>query len=92
MVRASWRAADQPYGGGEPCAVRDATRRRARGVAAPDPGGRRCFRRAALSAEEIRKSLELIIRYCAQQGLIPRAFTVDELFEGETQKLWSEAR
>ncbi len=44
------------------------------------------------SADEIRKSLELIIRYCAQQGLIPRAFAVDELFDGETQKLWSEAR
>jgi 4,5-dihydroxyphthalate decarboxylase len=44
------------------------------------------------SAGEIRKSLELIIGYCAQQGLIPRALTVDELFEGETQKLWREAR
>jgi 4,5-dihydroxyphthalate decarboxylase len=50
------------------------------------PGARR------FSAEEIRKSLELIIRYCAQQGLIPRAIPVDELFEGETQKLWREAR
>ena len=44
------------------------------------------------SAEEMRRSLELIIRYCAQQELIPRAVAVDELFEGETQKLWRAAR
>jgi len=43
------------------------------------------------SAAEIRSSLELIIHYCAQQGLIPHAVAVDELFEGETQKLWSAA-
>src|SRR4051812_796800 len=44
------------------------------------------------SPEEMRRSLELMIRYCAQQGLIPRAVVVDELFEGETLKLWNEAR
>ena len=34
--------ADQPHGGGEPRAVRHASRRRARGVAAADAGRRRC--------------------------------------------------
>jgi 4,5-dihydroxyphthalate decarboxylase len=33
------------------------------------------------SAEEMRRSLELIIQYSAQQGLIPRAYAVDELFD-----------
>src|SRR5258707_3714528 len=40
---------------------------------APPPAGPR------FDAEDMRRSLELIIRYTAQQGLIPRAFTVDEL-------------
>jgi 4,5-dihydroxyphthalate decarboxylase len=40
------------------------------------------------SADEMRRSLELIIDYCAQQGLIPRAFTVDELFDDVTRALW----
>ena len=44
------------------------------------------------SAAEIRTSLDLIIRYCAQQGLIPRAFAADELFEGEAQTLWREMK
>jgi 4,5-dihydroxyphthalate decarboxylase len=39
------------------------------------------------SAVEMRRSLELIIRYCAQQRLIPRAFTVDELFDDVTREL-----
>src|SRR4051794_21153138 len=38
-------------------------------------------------AEEMRRSLELIIHYCAQQKLIPRAFTVDELFDDVTRGL-----
>ena len=33
------------------------------------------------TSDEMRRSLELIIRYTAQQGLIPRAFSVDELFD-----------
>ncbi len=40
------------------------------------------------TAEEMRRSLELIIGYTAQQGLIPRAFTVDELFDDVTRALW----
>lgn len=40
------------------------------------------------SAEQMRRSLETIIRYCTQQGLIPRAFAVDELFDDVTRTLW----
>jgi 4,5-dihydroxyphthalate decarboxylase len=39
------------------------------------------------SAEEMRRSLEMIIRYAAQQGLVPRAFAVDELFDDLTRTL-----
>jgi 4,5-dihydroxyphthalate decarboxylase len=39
------------------------------------------------NAEEMRRSLELIIHYCAQQKLIPRAFAVDELFDDVTRAL-----
>ena len=37
--------------------------------------------------EAVRKSLETIIRYSEQQGLIPRRFTVDELFNDVTRSL-----
>jgi 4,5-dihydroxyphthalate decarboxylase len=40
------------------------------------------------SANEIRRSLEMITRYTAQQGLIPRAFSVDELFDDVTRALY----
>jgi 4,5-dihydroxyphthalate decarboxylase len=39
------------------------------------------------SGDEIRRSLELITHYIAQQGLIPRAFTFDELFDDVTRAL-----
>jgi 4,5-dihydroxyphthalate decarboxylase len=39
------------------------------------------------SPGEMRRSLELIIGYITQQGLIPRAFTVDELFDDVTRAL-----
>ncbi len=39
------------------------------------------------SREEMRRSLELIISYTAQQGLIPHPFTFDELFDDVTQAL-----
>jgi 4,5-dihydroxyphthalate decarboxylase len=39
------------------------------------------------SGNEIRRSLELITHYVAQQGLIPRAFAVDELFDDVTRAL-----
>jgi 4,5-dihydroxyphthalate decarboxylase len=38
-------------------------------------------------AKEMRRSLELITSYVAQQGLIPRAFTFDELFDDVTRIL-----
>src|ERR1700694_1612745 len=37
--------------------------------------------------DEMRRSLELIIKYAAQQELIPRAFAVDELFDDLTRTL-----
>ena len=40
------------------------------------------------STEEMRRSLEMIIRYSAQQGLIPRAYEVGELFDDLTRSLW----
>jgi 4,5-dihydroxyphthalate decarboxylase len=40
-----------------------------------------------LSDEEMRRSLEMIIRYAAEQRLIPRAFAVDELFDDLTRTL-----
>jgi 4,5-dihydroxyphthalate decarboxylase len=39
------------------------------------------------SPEEMRSSLELIIRYSAQQQLIPRDYAVDELFDDLTRTL-----
>jgi len=39
------------------------------------------------STDEMRRSLEMIIQYSAQQGLIPRAFEVDELFDDVTRTL-----
>jgi 4,5-dihydroxyphthalate decarboxylase len=37
--------------------------------------------------DEMRRSLEMIIGYTAQQGLIPRAYAVDELFDDVTRAL-----
>lgn len=39
------------------------------------------------TSEEMRRSLELISHYVAQQGLIPRAFRADELFDDVTRPL-----
>jgi 4,5-dihydroxyphthalate decarboxylase len=39
------------------------------------------------NTQEMRRSLEMIIRYAAQQGLIPREFGVDELFDDLTRTL-----
>jgi 4,5-dihydroxyphthalate decarboxylase len=38
-------------------------------------------------AEEMRRSLEMMIGYTVQQGLIPRAYAVDELFDDLTRTL-----
>ena len=40
------------------------------------------------SANDIHRSLEMITFHTAQQGLIPRAFTVDELFDDVTRPLF----
>jgi 4,5-dihydroxyphthalate decarboxylase len=37
--------------------------------------------------DAMRNSLELIIQYAVQQRLIPRKFTVDELFSDVTRRL-----
>ena len=39
------------------------------------------------SAEQMRRSLQMIIRYTAQQGLISRELAVDELFDNLTGTL-----
>lgn len=39
------------------------------------------------SADDMRRSLQMIIRYTAQQGLLPREFSVDELFDDLTRTL-----
>jgi 4,5-dihydroxyphthalate decarboxylase len=39
------------------------------------------------NADEMRRSLELIVSYTAQQGLIPRTYAVDELFDDLTRAL-----
>jgi 4,5-dihydroxyphthalate decarboxylase len=38
-------------------------------------------------ADEMRRSLQMIVGYTAQQGLIPRAYAVDELFDDPTRTL-----
>jgi 4,5-dihydroxyphthalate decarboxylase len=65
----------------QPDAVREVFRL-LQGSAALAPAGSPQF-----SADEMRRSLEMIIRYTAQQGLIPRAFAVDELFDDLTRTL-----
>jgi 4,5-dihydroxyphthalate decarboxylase len=40
-----------------------------------------------LAPDDMRRSLELITHYSAQQKLIPRDFTVDELFDDLTRSL-----
>jgi 4,5-dihydroxyphthalate decarboxylase len=41
----------------------------------------------AFSDDELTHSIELISGYAAQQGLIPRAYAVDELYDDVTRKL-----
>jgi 4,5-dihydroxyphthalate decarboxylase len=40
-----------------------------------------------MPADDMGRSLKMIIDYTEQQGLIPRAFTVDELFDDVTRAL-----
>ena len=39
------------------------------------------------SRDEMNRSLEMISQYAAQQGLIPRAYAADELFDDLTRTL-----
>ena len=55
--------------------------------AAPPPAGN--FDPTPFGLEPNRASLELIIEYAAQQKLIPRRFTVEELFDDTTRRLGS---
>jgi 4,5-dihydroxyphthalate decarboxylase len=64
-----------------PDAVREVYRLLAESAALAPPDSPR------FSRDEICRSLELIIRYAVQQGLIPRAFAVDELFDDLTRTL-----
>ena len=68
----------------DPEAVREVFRmlkesKQAIGPADPDP--------IPFGVENVRKSLDLIITYAAQQQLIPRAFRVDDLFDDVTRAL-----
>lgn len=63
-----------------PAAVREVHRLLAASAAASPAAPR-------FDAEEMRRSLELILHYCTQQKLIPRAFAVDELFDDVTRAL-----
>jgi 4,5-dihydroxyphthalate decarboxylase len=64
-----------------PDAVREVQRVLAASAAASSASPR-------FTADEMRRSLELIVNYSAQQGLIPRAFAVDELFDDVTRALF----
>jgi 4,5-dihydroxyphthalate decarboxylase len=63
----------------------DAVREVQRVLAASAAASSACPR---FTADEMRRSLELIVNYSAQQGLIPRAFAVDELFDDVTRALF----
>ena len=68
--------------GTQPEAVREVFRMLQQSAAAGPPAAVPQF-----SAEEMSRSLAMISQYTAQQGLIPRAFTVDELFDDVTRAL-----
>jgi 4,5-dihydroxyphthalate decarboxylase len=68
-----------------PAAVKEIFRAlRASKLAVPAPSG---LDTVQFGLDRIRRSLELIIKYSAQQKLIPRRFEVDELFDDLTRAL-----
>src|SRR3954471_12586517 len=75
MVVVSRSLSDQ-----HPGVVREVHRQLAESAAASSAAPR-------FSPDEMQRSLQLIIDYSAQQKLIPRAFTVDELFDDVTRAL-----
>ena len=76
MVVVSRALSDQ-----HPHVVREVHRLLAASAAAAPSGPR-------LGPDQMQRSLELIIDYSAQQKLIPRAFSIDELFDDVTRALW----
>jgi 4,5-dihydroxyphthalate decarboxylase len=68
-----------------PDAVREVFRLLQASAAAAPPDARPAP--PQFSTEEMSRSLALISEYCAQQGLIPRAYAVDEMFDGLTRTL-----
>jgi 4,5-dihydroxyphthalate decarboxylase len=48
--------------------------------------------RKPLGQAYMRRSLRCITEYCTQQGLIPREFSVDELFDDVTRPLLERIR
>ncbi len=44
-------------------------------------------RSVSFNDSELTRSIELITGYSAEQGLIPRAYAVDELYDDVTRKL-----
>jgi 4,5-dihydroxyphthalate decarboxylase len=69
----------------QPDAVREVYRLLKQSKAAANLKGARDF--VPFGVEANRKALELIIDYAAQQALIPRRFSVDELFDETTRTL-----
>jgi 4,5-dihydroxyphthalate decarboxylase len=69
----------------QPDAVRELYRLLKQSKAAANMKGARDF--VPFGVEANRKALELIIDYAAQQALIPRRFSVDELFDETTRTL-----
>ena len=69
----------------QPDAVREVYRMLTASKAAAKPSGGVDF--VPFGIEAVRKSLELIISYAAQQALIPRQYSVDELFDATTRAM-----
>ena len=65
----------------QPEAVREVFRLLSKSAALAPTGG------LQFSADEMSRSLSMISDYAAQQGLIPRAFAVDEMFDDLTRTL-----
>ena len=69
----------------QPDAVREVYELLKRSKAAAKPAGGIDF--VPFGIEAVRRPLELIVSYAAQQALIPRKFNVDELFDETTRHL-----
>jgi 4,5-dihydroxyphthalate decarboxylase len=69
-----------------PDAVREVYRllQESKSLAPPNPDGIDFF---PMGVEANRKALELMVQYSVEQGVIPRAFIVDELFQGAASAL-----